>query len=151
MIWNVQPIVDAMLNLAGTGLPVFFRVDSVPDTDPEFEQLGLRGTVNSGPSGTFDILVLPQPRVKQLSMQSIGMTMGQLDETSKLFVVSHTFVAGFMAAYGLSDVETVFDGLQFKSLLGIVYENKLYDIAQYAHREVGGVTTSWRLTCKASR
>jgi hypothetical protein len=151
--FGVQAIVDASFITAGTGLPVFYRVYSNPpaSVNAEAVALGFESPAATGTAGgTTDILITPQPRVKNLSMRDIGQSNGKLNESSRLFVLSHTFVLGIMATYPqITEQEQVFDS--FPLFVGLVYEGKLFNVAQYAHREVSGVTVSWRLTCNATK
>lgn len=150
--FGAQAIADAALSIAGTGKPVYVRIKNYTETpaqDTEFEELGFSKAIPpTTKSGTVDLKVDPQPRVKNISMANIAQSMGKLNETSRLFIVSHTFVQKLMTLYPeITEQEQVFN--TWPRFMGLVYEGTLYAVKQWAHTEIGGSTVSWRLTCNA--
>jgi hypothetical protein len=147
MGWGMQQIVDATLTIGETGLPVYYRVqNTAPNAADDGEQLGFETPVASG-GGSTDIQILPQPRVKNISMSQIMISGGKLNETSRLFIISDTFVQQIIAQFALQNHEFVWDG--FPQFQGLLYEGILYAVVQYAHREITGTTVSWRIICNA--
>jgi hypothetical protein len=123
---GAQAIIDAALSMAQTGWPVYYRTlnETVAQQTSEAAELGFQVTNStSAQSGVTDIQIVPQPRVKNINMDNIAMTANsavKLDQTSRLFIVSNSFVLELMSKYpDVTDPELFWDG--FPQFVGLMY------------------------------
>jgi len=149
--YGIQAMLDASLTVAGTGLPVYYRVKNAPPTtNTAAQEHGFTTSAAVGIGGTTDILINPQPSVNAVSMFNIAQSMGKLNAESKQFVISDTFVDFILAKYPglIAQADNVWDG--FNQFVGLVYSNRLYNVVSYASKQIAGSSVSWILRCSAT-
>jgi hypothetical protein len=147
---GLQSLIDFQFNMAKSGGPAWLRVRNFSDVQQdEAIQLGFDLTPDGGKGGvgTSDIRILPQPGIENLSMHSIGMSMGKLLFGARKFTISHTFVAQAVQALRLKQWRDVWEA---PMIVGIVTENVLFSIDSVAHTDVAGTPIIWELLCNGN-
>lgn len=140
------------------GLQAFLRVknfneDNPPDGLTDFIEVGFAFAPTGGQDvGTTDILIDPPPEIQDISLHNIGILGGRLNLGSKTFIVSHTFVRNQLIALGMDPLApgagyAVWRDRDGKKAVGIVYDTRIYSIESVVHKEIGGETINWKLTC----
>jgi hypothetical protein len=148
---GMRMMVDDHQRFLRGGLEVFLRIQNFQESGP-FQEMGVPYVptgVGRAQTGYTDILIDPPPQVTDVSMHDIGMSGGKLQLGARSFVVSHTFVLNMRELHpSIKDDIAVWSSWDSMStVIGIMYENRMHDIVVYTHREVGGYTVSWKLTC----
>jgi len=151
---GIQLIFDAHLSYVRGALETFLRIENfVPEGD--YIEVGVSFTPTGGQdsqAGFTDLLILPPPGTQPLSYHDIGMSGGKLMFGARKFFVSNTFVRKILDTYpnihGGYNVFRKWDD-STASVLGIVYNNQLYDIMDIGRREIAGETIHWILTCNS--
>ena len=148
---GLRMMVDEQARFTRAGLEVFLRLQNFPSTGAN-QEVGIPYVptgVAAAQSGFTDLLIDPPPQVTDVSMHNIGMSGGKLLMGARTFNVSHTFVKKMRETYpNIPDDIAVWFGWDGQTpVMGIVYENRMHDIVTYSHREIGGETVSWKLTC----
>jgi hypothetical protein len=141
-------LLDANLRFLQAGHPTWLRVRNFPDIQSQpYAQLGfsISPTGQYGQTGTTDISIQPPAAVEPISSYNIGKSMGMLREGAKQFVISATWVDQQVRRMGgvvnnPTDEDLVFRGPQ---VVGLLYENSIFQIAKYQKKQLGSKTISW--------
>lgn len=143
-----QSLIDSNQRYMQAGQPTYLRLRNFPDIqEQEFAQLGF-SIAPSGTDevGTQDILIDPPPSVEPVPNRDIGRSMGKLRFGAKNFLISATFVEAQMAQQGVTDQELIW---RASNVVGLVMGNLLWSIESIEHKELGGKTVCWILTCNS--
>lgn len=149
---GTQFIFDNFQRFVRSGLKVWLRVKNFPETGDYLEVGVPFAATGTTAVGFTDYLISPPPNVQDVSMHNIGLLAGRLNFGSRIFTVSHSFVKAQMALMGpsVTDPYAVWrerDGNG--SVIGLIYNGRLFDIVDPRHREIAGKTISWKLICNA--
>ena len=144
---------DSHQRYTRNGLQAFLRVKNFVEDDTsegptDFIEVGFAyAPTGTTAVGTTDIPIMPPPSVQDISLRDIGLLNGRLNFGSKIFIVSHTFVRQQLLALGITDGYAVWRDRDGKKAVGIVYDSRIYSIESIKHKEIGGETINWYLTC----
>lgn len=164
---GMQMLLDGQQSFIRSSLQCFLRIQNFPSVDGgAAQELGIPFVPPAGPAtaetGFTDLEIIPPPEVKDVSMHNIGMSGGKLMFGARYFIVSNSFVYNTMQKYqeilDPYDVWRNWDGQliddevknQTASVVGIIYDNRLFSIEDIKHKELAGETISWTLTCNAT-
>lgn len=152
---GIQMAIDANMRYLRMSHKVYLRLRNfTAPVQPSsiFQQLGFPQTPVSGPTGTFDLEISPQPAVRTLSQHDIGMSMGQLLFGARQFGISGSFSCLLAQALSLPYTQDDLEQFWFNDkIVGLVTDRLLFDIKQVDHEEVGGVTVMWTLLANANQ
>ena len=148
---GVQILLDGQQQYIRGGLDCYIRVGNfVPSGD--FIEVGVPYAPTGAAaleSGFVDILILPPPTTKPVSMRNIALSGGKLMFGARRFTISDTFVEQMLETYpniqGRYNVFRNWD--KTASVIGIIYNNQMYSIEDIGRREVAGRTVAWLITC----
>jgi hypothetical protein len=164
---GMQMLLDGQQSFIRSGLQCFLRIQNFAVNDGgDSQELGIPFVPPAGPetaeTGFTDLEIIPPPEVRDVSMHNIGMSGGKLMFGARYFIVSNSFVYHIQEDYpeilDPYDVWRNWDGQlideeiqnQTASVIGLVYDNRLFSIEDIKHKEIAGETISWTLTCNAS-
>jgi hypothetical protein len=146
---GMRMMVDGQQRFTRAGLEVYLRIQNFEDVG-DFQEMGIpqAPTISSG-AGFTDLLIDPPPQVIDISMHDIGMSGGRLLIGARAFIISHSFVIKIRQQNpDIPDDIAVWSAFGTNTaVVGILYENRMHDIVLYTHKEIGGETVSWKLTC----
>jgi hypothetical protein len=142
-------LIDANQRYMQAGGPTYLRLRNFPDIQElEFAQLGFSiSPTGTSQVGTTDILIVPPPSNEPVSTHDIGKSRGKLRFGATKFLISQTFIEDQMAAQGLTDQSLVFRG---RNVVGLVTDMVLWSIEDIIHKDLGGKTVMYFLTCNAN-
>ena len=154
---GIQFLFDGSQRFTRAALPVYLRVRNFQD-EGTYLEVGVPFSPTGAQAfytGYSDVLISPPPSVQDVSLHNIGLLAGRLNFGSRVFIVSHSFVKAQQREYNIEDPYDVWrnrtdavDGTQYK-VIGIVYNNRLFDIVSPTHKEVAGQMINWKLVCNA--
>lgn len=148
---GIQFLFDANQRYVRAGLPVYLRVKNFQDTG-DFIEVGVPFAPTgaaAAQSGYTDILIAPPPAVQDISLHNIGLNSAALRFGARNFIISATFVNAQMAQYSITDPYAVFRNRDGYAAVGLLYNDRLFQIESITHREVAGVTINYKLLCNA--
>ena len=147
---------DACANFSRAGRKAFLRVKNFDEENPndgtstDYMEVGVpfapTGTA-AVDVGTTDIPILPQPAVVEMSQHNIGMSGGKYMMGAKIFTISHTFVKQQLIQIQKTDDTTIWRDRDGRKAVGIFYDGTLYSIEAINHKEMGGETINWKISC----
>jgi hypothetical protein len=164
--FGVRALYDSHMRFWRPGLPCALRIRNFVTPDQGYAELGFQ----FGPSGQIsdeqgfkDVLIKPQPEVKEVSLRDIGLNQTKLMFGAKQFIISQTFVLKRMRDKGYTDPYQVF---RDPSVIGIAYpvfspitpdqtgdnpnsQTRLFSIESITHDEIAGQTLAYTLLCNA--
>lgn len=140
--WGLRSLADTFLRYFQPGLPVYLRTQNFSTTAGDFSALGFQVSVTGGPAGINDQLITPPADVQEVSLHNIGILGARLNFGARTFIVSHTFVLNQMQLLGYTDPYQVW---RDESVIGLVYNQRLFTIESITHEDVGGLPTLWKL------
>ena len=142
--WGLRSLADTFLRYYQPGLQVFLRIQNQPTAPDDYSALGFMPSVTGGQSqsGVTDILIDPPADVTEVSLHNIGILGARLNFGARTFIISDTFVTNRMQLMGYTDPYQVW---RDASVVGLLYNNRLFAIESVTHEEVGGATTLWKL------
>jgi hypothetical protein len=145
---GIRFLLDQHQRWTRAGLPVYLRVKNFDDSGDEYVKLGFQIAPTGGQiTGFDDILIQPPPEVREVSMHNIGLNQSRLRFGAKYFIISHSFVLKRMQDTEYMDASQVWSD---PSLVGLLYDNRLFEIVSINHDETAGETISWTLVCNGS-
>lgn len=146
--YGVQRVLDAQLRYTRSTLPVYLRMRNfTPPVNSLAAELGFGWTPSGDDKGTTDIEVMPPPAVAMVSTHNIGQSGGKLRFGARTFLFTQTFVTAMLERFNLPDGMTLWRN---DALIGFVTDDKLFSIEDIKHRDLGGQTVAWMLTCNAN-
>lgn len=129
------------------GLAVVLRVKNFDSDAMEAGRLGFIWTPTGGTTpGTSDIVISPPPDVIDVASKDEGIELQNEYKITKKFTISHTFVLNRMAQMGYTDPYQVF---RSKTVLGLVYNSRLYAIDSVLSDDSSGDMIRWYITANA--
>jgi len=152
-----QMLFDAHQKFVRSGMQVFLRVKNFQG-EGDYIEVGVPWAptgVDAAQTGYTDYLVEPPPNVQDVSLHNIGILAGRLNFGSRIFTISHTFVADQLRLLNQGPVKIEDPYAVWRArdgngnTIGLVYNGRLFSIESITHREVSGTTVSWRLICNA--
>jgi hypothetical protein len=153
--YGQRMLYDAQQRFVRSGLTAYLRVrnwvEDDPDVDETFLEVGVPITPSGAPGqevGWIDIKIDPPANVQEMGLRNIGLSAGRFDFGATIFYISHTFVlAQLQALPDVTDSYEVWRDRDGHKVIGIFYNGRLYSIEDITHREIGGETISWKLSC----
>lgn len=148
---GLQYLFDAQQRYTRAGLPVWLRVKNFKD-EGDFIEVGVPFTPTgaaAAQTGYTDIPILPPPSVQDVSLNNIGLNAAALRFGARIFNVSASFVSDQMEEYEITDPYAVFRDRDGYAVVGLFYNNRLFQIESITHKEVAGVTINYKLLCNA--
>lgn len=140
-------LLDQQQRFTRAGLPVFLRIKNFDDAGEEYVKLGFQYSPTGGQQTGFDdVPITPPPEVREVSLHNIGLNQTRLRFGAKYFVISHSFVLIQMNKMQVTDPYKVWDNPR---LVGLLYQNQLFEIVSPTHEDVAGEIVSWTLLCNA--
>jgi hypothetical protein len=154
---GVQLLMDGQNRFLRSGLQCSLRVQNFASKG-NFQEVGVPYTpdpsvVGADQTGFTDILIDPPPEVKDVKSDNKGLDAVRMQFGSKEFRISHTFVENMQQTYPRIldpyDVFRQWDGgvdnaaPQTASVIGIVYEDRLYSIESINRKSAGARTLTW--------
>lgn len=146
--YGLQRLIDANQKFTRSGHPVYLRLRNFSDPQVnDWAAVGFSISPSGGMVGTTDVLIVPPPGVRMVSIHNIGQSNGKLRFGARIFNISATFVQASMAARSLAYEDACWNG---PDVVGLVTDNLLFSIEDIAKQVVAGITASFRLTCNAN-
>src|SRR6266700_7565750 len=134
--WGLRSLADCFLRYWQPGLPVYLRRQNVQDTEADYSTLGFQPSVSGGVGGFTDTTIDPPADVTEVSLHNIGILGGHLHFGARTFLISDLFVQNQMQLFGYTDPYLVW---RDTSVVGLLYNQRLFSLDSITHEEVGGV------------
>ena len=144
--FGIEHTFDRAARFVGRGFPCYLRTYAQPQTvNEEFASFGFQVSA-SGSNASIDTKIDPPIMITDIALRDSGLNAAQLPIGSKKFQVSQHWVKkiqeqkGYYLADGTPDYYSVF---RSPTVIGLMYENRLYKIISILPDVIGRNPTWW--------